>query len=128
MELMLKVATVAIVAVLCGAVVKKQATEQAMLLTLVTGMSICFFLASALEEILKSMVYLAEIGQMDGALLEPVVKTVAISMTTKVTTELCRAADEGGMASFVELSGTILSLLVALPLLEGVMEMMAEML
>lgn len=121
-------ATVAIVAVLCGAVVKKQATEQAMLLTLVTGMSICFFLASALEEILKSMVYLAEIGQMDGALLEPVVKTVAISMTTKVTTELCRAADEGGMASFVELSGTILSLLVALPLLEGVMEMMAEML
>lgn len=116
------------VAVLCGAVVKKQAAEQAMLLILVTGIGICFFLATALEEILQTMAFLAQIAEIESELLSPVLKTVGLSMTTKVTTELCRSAGEGGMASFVEMSGTILSLVVALPLLEGVMTMMAELL
>lgn len=128
MEEILKVATVAMVAVLCGAVVKKQASEQGILLILVTGIGICFFLATAMAEILRSMAYLAEIAQMESELLMPLLKTVGISITTKVTTELCRSAGEGGMASFVEMSGTILSLVVALPLLEGVMTMMAELL
>ncbi len=128
MDVMLKVATVAMVAVLCGAVLKKEAAEQAMLLTMVTGAVICFFLAFALEEIFRSLTYLAGLGMMEGELLLPVLKTVGISMCTKVTSELCRSANEGGMASFVELSGTVLALVVALPLLEGVIQMMSELL
>ena len=42
--------------------------------------------------------------------------------------EVCRAAGEGGAAAFVEVAGTILALAVALPLAEGVLTMMAELL
>ena len=68
-------------------------------------------------------------GAPEAALvLEPVLKTAAISILTKVTGEVCRAAGEGGAAAFVEVAGTILALAVALPLAEGVLTMMAELL
>ena len=41
---------------------------------------------------------------------------------------MCRSAGEGGIASFVETAGTVLALAAALPLVRGVVEMMAEML
>lgn len=71
---------------------------------------------------------LAEMAQMDRALLTPVIQTVAISIASKVTGELCRSANESGIGTFVEFAGTVLSLWVALPLIEGVMLMMTEML
>ena len=45
-----------------------------------------------------------------------------------LTAELCRSAGEGGLAAAVETAGTVLALAVALPLVQGVMELMAEML
>ena len=61
-------------------------------------------------------------------LLEPVAKTVALSILTKLTAEICRSAGESGLASFVELGGTVAALVVALPLMRAVAVLMAEML
>ena len=60
--------------------------------------------------------------------MEPVVKTVAVSILTRVTAEVCRSAGESGTAAFVETAGTLLALLVALPLIRAVTVLMAEML
>ena len=62
------------------------------------------------------------------ALLEPVVKTVALSILTRLTAEVCRASGEGGLAAFVETAGTILALGAALPLARAVTSLLAEML
>lgn len=128
MDMMIKVATVAVTSVICATVLKKEAGEQSILLILMTGVVICFFLSSALEEILYAMSRLAHLAQIEQSLLTPVLKTVMISITTKITSELCRSAGEGGMASFVEMGGTLLAIVVALPLMEGVLGMMVEML
>ena len=65
---------------------------------------------------------------LDEALLEPVVKTVALSILTRLTAEVCRASGEGGLAAFVETAGTILALGAALPLARAVTSLLAEML
>ena len=61
-------------------------------------------------------------------MLEPVVKTVALSILTKLTVEICRSAGEGGVAAFVETAGTALALLAALPLVRAVAQLMGELL
>ena len=94
----MQIAALAVTAVLCAAVIRRGAPEAALVLGL------------------------------DSTLVEPVLKTAAISILTKVTGEVCRAAGEGGAAAFVEVAGTILALAVALPLAEGVLTMMAELL
>lgn len=128
MELMFKVASVAIVALVFASVLRKNATEHSIFLSLATIILIFFAIAQGMEEILQGMYRLANIASLETSLLLPVVKTVGISILTKMTGELCRSGGEGGIATMVELSGTVLALLVALPLIEGVMTMMVEML
>ena len=97
-ELMGKAAAVAVTAALCGAVLRRGAPELALL------------------------------AGLDRGVVEPVLKTVVLSVVTRLTSEACRSAGEGGIASFVETAGTVLALAAALPLVRGVVEMMAEML
>ena len=80
------------------------------------------------NSVVEAIGRLAGRAGLDSTLVEPVLKTAAISILTKVTGEVCRAAGEGGAAAFVEVAGTILALAVALPLAEGVLTMMAELL
>ena len=70
----------------------------------------------------------ALLAGLDEALLEPVIKTVALSILTRLTAEVCRASGEGGLAAFVETAGTILALGAALPLARAVTSLLAEML
>ncbi len=127
-ETAVKIAVMAVCAVLCSVVVRRGAPEFGLLLALGTGVCILLLLYDGLEQVLATMEHLARVAQLDQAVLRPVIKTVAISILTKITGELCRSAGEGGIAAFVETAGTILALGVALPLAEGVLELMGQLL
>ena len=118
----MQIAALAVTAVLCAAVIRRGAPEAALVLVLAAGCWMLMLAAGALGSVVEA------IGRLAGTLVEPVLKTAAISILTKVTGEVCRAAGEGGAAAFVEVAGTILALAVALPLAEGVLTMMAELL
>ena len=126
-ETAVKIAVLAVCAVLCAGVVRRGVPEFALLLALGTGVCIVLMMYDALEQVLAAIERLAGIAQLDHWVLSPVIKTVAISVLTKITGELCRCAGEGGIAAFVETAGTILALAVALPLAEGVLEMMGQL-
>ena len=126
-ELMGKAAAVAVTAALCGAVLRRGAPELALLLSLAAGVWILLAAWDGLRETARLMEELALLAGLDRG-VEPVLKTVVLSVVTRLTSEVCRSAGEGGIASFVETAGTVLALAAALPLVRGVVEMMAEML
>jgi stage III sporulation protein AD len=128
MEVMGRAAALAVTAVLCGAVVRRGAPEFALLLALGSGVCILLLSMDALEQVVRTIHDLAAAAQLEEDVLRPVVKTVALSLVTRLTGELCRSAGEGGVAAFVETTGTILALAAALPLAEGVLELMAQLL
>ena len=128
MEIMFKVAALAVTAVLCSAVVRRGAPEFSLLMALGAGLCIVWLGMDALERVLGTIRHMAVVAQLEDEVLRPVVKTVALSLMTKITGELCRSAGESGIAAFVETVGTILALGVALPLAEGVLELMAQLL
>lgn len=128
MEAMLQVAAVAVAAVLCAAVIRRGAPELSLALILAAGAWILLLVMDSLGQVVQAMGRMAELAELDNTVVEPVVKTVAISILTKVTGELCRSSGEGGIAAFVDVAGTVLALAVALPLAEGVVTMMAELL
>ena len=53
-------------------------------------------------------------------------KTAGIAIVTRLASEFCRDAKEGGLASAVELAGTALALSVALPLMTAVLDMLIQ--
>ena len=111
MGAMAKLAAVGVTAVVLSAVLRKNTPELALLLALAAGLWI-----------------LARQAGLSEALLEPVVKTVALSILTRLTAEICRSAGEGGVAAFVETAGAVLALLAALPLVRAVARLMGELL
>lgn len=128
MDIMIKVVAIAIISMVFSIVLKKVLPEFSFLLTITVGLCIFFLLQYSIETILHTMLYLAEISQIDQNLLTPIFKTVAISIITKITGEICRSAGEQGIATSIDIAGTIVSLVIALPLIEGVINMMTDML
>lgn len=128
MDTLVKVAALSVTALLCAGVVRRSAPEFALLLVLAAGTGTLLFVMDALGQVLARMEHMAQLAQLDSAVLQPVLKTVALSILTKITGELCRSGGEGGLAAFVETAGTILALWTALPLAEGVLELMGQLL
>ena len=128
MDLMVKVAAGAITAAVLGVVLRKNTPELALLLALAAGQWMVALVADGLGAVGALMEELTSLAGLSEELLEPVVKTVALSILTRLTAEVCKSAGEGGVAAFVETAGTVLALVVALPLVRAVVLMMTEML
>lgn len=128
MEAMAKLTAVGVTAVVLSAVLKRNTPELALLLTLAAGLWMLTLAAGGLGAVVELMEELARQAGLSETLLEPVVKTVALSILTKLTVEICRSAGESGVAAFVETAGAVLALLVALPLVRAVAQMMGELL
>ena len=124
----MKLTAVGVTAAVLSAVLKRNTPELAMLLALCAGL---WMLALAAEGLGAAMALMRELAGQAGlseALLEPVVKAVALSILTRLTAEICRSAGEGGVAAFVETAGAVLALLAALPLVRAVARLMGELL
>lgn len=128
METMAKLAAAGVTAVVLSAVLKKNTPELALLLALAAGLWMLAQTAAGLGAAVELMKELARQAGLSEVLLEPVVKTVALSILTKLTAEICRSAGEGGTAAFVETAGAALALLAALPLVRAVARLMGELL
>ena len=115
MEVMIKVAAGAVTAVLCGTVVRRAAPELGLLLALAAGVWVLWTVADSLKLVTEWMKWLCELAGLENWLVEPVFKTVVLSIITRLTAEVCKSAGENGVAAFVETAGTILALAVSLP-------------
>ena len=128
MELLLKIAAGAVTAALCAMMLRRNAGEFAVLILLAAGVWILAMSAQAITDVVSALSRLARVAQLENELVKPVIKVVGLSVITRVAGETCRAAGEGGIAAFVEVSGTVLALAASVPLVMGVVELLAEML
>lgn len=128
MEIMMRVAALAVMTTVLGAVLRRHTPELAVLLALAAGLWMLTVTANALSGVVELLQELTELTGVEEELLHPVVKTVALSLITRITAEVCRGAGEGGIAAFVETAGTVLALGVSLPMIRAVMILMGELL
>lgn len=117
-----------LVAVVCGVVVRKQAPEIALVLTLCAAVAVLVAVSGELGLIMGYIQRLAQAGGISQELIAPVMKTTGIAMLCKFTADFCRDAKENGLAGAVELAGTVLGLVAAMPLLQGVLSLLEELL
>lgn len=115
-------------AALCAVVLREKSPQIALVLSLATCVLILCALLPSLEEVETTMEKLGEMGNVSSEIFSPVVKTVGIAIVTKLSAELCRDAKENGIASFVELCGSVTALLLAIPLLNMVLELIGGLL
>ena len=122
MEVVGKMAALAVAAALCALVVRQSAREVGLVLSLAAGAIILTQALGAVEAIRSLMEERGDRAGLSPAVLDPVLKTVGIAVLTRVAAEVCRDAKESGIAAFVETAGAVMALYVALPLMRAVLD------
>lgn len=118
---------VALVGVILGTVLKKTHREMTLLLSIAGCIVIGIFLFRLIDPLLDFFAKLRNLAGLDKNILSPVLKSVGIGLLTQITSKICGDAGENAIASLVELCGSVLSLYVAIPLMEAVLELVKGM-
>ena len=124
----IKVAAAAVAAALCAVVVRRQSPEIALALGIGACALIVLYCSGALTAAVELVDKLAEAGNLSAQVVEPVMKTAGIAIVTRLAADFCKDAQEGGLASAVELTGTALALAAALPLMSAVLDVLTRLL
>ena len=123
-----RAAAAAVTAALCAAVVRKQSPEIALVLSIGGCALVVLTCSGALAAVVELADKLAETGGLSAQVVEPVMKTAGIAIVTRLASEFCKDAKEGGLASAVELAGTALALSAVLPLMTAVLDLLIQLL
>lgn len=123
-----KIAAAAVAAALCAVVVRKQSPEIALALGLGACALIVLYCSGALADVMELADKLARAGGLSPQVVEPVVKAAGIAIVSRLAADFCKDAQEGGLASAVELAGTALALAAALPLMSAALDTLVKLL
>lgn len=127
MDTLAKIAVLGVSVAVAATVLKKQAGESAMLLTIAACILIALLLLQIVEPILDFVQELRALTGLDSALMTPVLKAVGIGFLTQIASNVCADAGQGAIAKLVELSGSVLALYVSIPLFRAVIQMIQTM-
>lgn len=127
MGLVVQAAGVCVVAALLGLTLRRGTPEMALLLSVGAVAVLLLALLEPLGELADFLKRLTAQSGVSQALFVPLYKTVGIALVVKVGGGLCQDAGERGLASVLEITGTVCALLTALPLLRAVLELLTEL-
>ncbi len=117
-----------VLAALCAMVLRRYEPALGLVVALAAAVMLLAWAGDALEEILAFLDELEELSGISPAVVGPVLKAVGIAVLTRISSDLCRDAGEGGVASAVELAGSAAALFAALPLLRAALTTLTELL
>ena len=127
MNELLKIAAIGISATLCCVILRKQTHEFAIVLALTAGGVILWSVISSLEYVLDFLNELVEKTGISSSVFAAVLKVTGIAVVTRIAGAFCKDAGESGIASALELAGTVCGLVVTIPLAKAVVQTIADL-
>ena len=124
----IKVAATGIIASVCAVMLRKQVPELALLIVLCAGSMILLLSSGAFSSARDFVDKISDVGGLMTETMVPVLRTAGIALITRVSSDLCKDAGEGALASAVEIAGAMIGLVAVLPLMAAVLELLGEML
>ena len=119
---------IAVAGTCCALVLRRQTPEFALLLALVTGGLLLWRCRDWLTSVLELLDELSELAGLSPEIVEPLIKTVGISILVRIASQICRDGGMGSVAAVLELSGSLAALITVTPLLRAVLELVGSLL
>ena len=114
-------------AVMC-LLIKRQSPELSLVLAIAVSLLVAAIAIEIIRAILDFVDILRAAADISPHVIGPVLKTVGISILTRLTADTCKDAGQGSIAAVVEFSGTVAAIYIALPLMRSVFDMIARLL
>jgi stage III sporulation protein AD len=117
----IKIVAFAFISLFIVLILRNRKEEIAIQVSIVVGIMIFLFTLGKITAIIELMQQLALKANIDFVYLNTVLKILAIAYLASFCSEICRDAGESNIASKVEFAGKILILVLAIPILMGVL-------
>ena len=117
MELILRSAAVLLLSALTALLLKKNAPELALMLSLAALCTVFLSMLNVIRQFRSLFDTVSVLLPDSEIMIRPVLKCLAIAVITKITAELCQDASQNTASAAIELIGTVCALSVAMPLI-----------
>lgn len=128
MEIVIRAAAAAVIGSILALLLRKYMPELSLTVTILAGVIIVWLAAAVASRISDLLREIAEKGGIDAVYLSPVLKCIGIGMITHLAAQVCRDAQQGSIASAVELCGTLCALYISLPLIRSLLAIVEQLL
>ncbi len=124
----LQIVGIGIVATVLSMVVKEQKPLFAFLIAIITGIVIFVFVVDQIWKVIYVLEKIVFQASIDMFYLETILKIIGISYIAEFGAQITRDAGEGAIASKIELAGKILILIMAIPIIQAILETVIRLL
>lgn len=111
-----QIVVIGVVATMLIVLVKKYNPEYQVLISLVTGVILLFFIYSYLEPILGSFQQLWGRTNIDSKYFEIIIKVIVIAYITEFGSQICKDAGEKSIGMKIELAGKVIIIYLSVPI------------
>ena len=115
----------AVVGVLLALVIKKERPEYGIMLSIVVCICIFFSILGRMTVLIDAVERMRALANMDAAYLQIVLKMIGITYVAEFSVNLCKDAGYTTIASQLEMFSKISILLLALPIIEALLNLIA---
>ena len=121
MSLLIKAAAVALAGAVMAMVLKKNAPEFALALSIAMTVAAAGLAAQLIGQLREVTDLAREQTGLSPAVIAPVLKCVGIGVVTRLAADLCKDAGQSAAASAVELAGAACAMAASLPLIRALL-------
>jgi len=122
-----QIAIIGIVATVLIVLIKKYNPEFQVLISLVTGVIILFFIYSYLDPILGSFRQLWGRTDIDSKYFEIIIKVIAIAYITEFGSQICNDAGEKSIGMKIELAGKVIIVYISVPIVLSLIDFIIKL-
>lgn len=127
MDILFRICGIALLALLCSVLLKSSNPSSSLFIIVAACVAMVWIIFPSAQALAAYCSRIAESAGLELGILTPLLKTLGVCLTAKITAELCRDAGERAMAVKVELAGVVSGLICALPLISETLRMIGEL-
>jgi stage III sporulation protein AD len=128
MDITLKIAAIALCASVLAVLIRKTEPAIAMCVAIGGAAAILYLAVTPFRQVLETVCDIAEEGGVSQPAIKMVMKTMCISIVTKISSDVCREAGLTSSSTAIELAGTVSALYVTLPVMKTLLSMIKGLL
>ena len=125
---MIKIIGVAFVGIICYKLIKNVKSDFAPLILVAVGAIILILVSDKISQILNVFDGLSKKAGLSGTIFSSLLKIIGIGYVTEYAAEVCDDCDCSSIGKKIELAGKITIFVMSLPIINGIVETIGELL
>ena len=121
MEVVIKVSALAVLGTIIIVLLRRTLPEMSVIMSVALTVVLIICTVGAISRVVSLIYELATWASIDRELVEPLVKTLGISITSRLASDMCKESGVLSVASYIELLGGAVAISLAAPLMFGIL-------